>query len=96
MFSRLCARTNGRETHFVGLQQVQEEVQLLHHVILLLFALENTGQVGQHRPSTQLATRVPRPPDWQGTREKGGSSPGVWRGWLLNRSRLWSPCLARP
>lgn len=30
-------------THFIGLQQIQEEVQLLHHVILFLFALENKG-----------------------------------------------------
>lgn len=26
-------------THFVGLQQIQEEVQLLHYIILLLLAL---------------------------------------------------------
>lgn len=38
-------------THPVGLQQVQEEVQLLHHVVLFLFALENERGSNEAKPT---------------------------------------------
>lgn len=45
------------ETHLIGLEQIQEEVQFLHHIVLLLFALEDgvyptlrPGQAPPHRP----------------------------------------------
>lgn len=45
------------ETHLIGLEQIQEEVQFLHHIVLLLFALGDgvyptlrPGQAPPHRP----------------------------------------------
>ena len=52
------------QTHSVGLEQVQEEVQLLHHIVLLLSALESRpaspGATHEQTGRWARAHRVPR------------------------------------
>lgn len=61
-------RAGAAHTHLVGLEQIQEEVQLLHHVVLFLFALGNKN--GLKRPSTHRTRRYTRlqaraSPSWE-------------------------------